>query len=135
MVYLLLCLLWLGFILGHSAMPAEQSHAESTAVLWSMERFFPFLTHKMVRKLAHFTEFFLLGCLLTGFFAQPPKGSVLAPVLAGLLCAMMDETIQLYVPGRSGQITDVWLDAAGAAAAVVVLTLARCLLRRRRSSC
>ena len=29
------------------------------------------------------------------------------------LAALCDETIQLFVPGRSGSIADVWLDTAG----------------------
>lgn len=31
----------------------------------------------------------------------------------GRRAALCDETIQLFVPGRSGQIADVWLDTAG----------------------
>ncbi|MDD5833249.1 MAG: VanZ family protein [Clostridiales bacterium] len=34
-------------------------------------------------------------------------------VFFGLLTALTDETIQLFVEGRSGQITDVWIDFAG----------------------
>ena len=32
---------------------------------------------------------------------------------SGVLIALSDETIQLFVEGRSGQITDEWLDSAG----------------------
>ena len=35
------------------------------------------------------------------------------PVLGGLLTALTDETIQLFVPGRSGQVTDIWIDFSG----------------------
>ena len=35
------------------------------------------------------------------------------PMLGGVLTAMADETIQIYSPGRSSQVTDVWLDLAG----------------------
>jgi VanZ family protein len=31
----------------------------------------------------------------------------------GLTVAFLDETIQLFVPGRSGKIVDVWIDLAG----------------------
>ncbi|MFR8452443.1 MAG: VanZ family protein [Oscillospiraceae bacterium] len=34
-------------------------------------------------------------------------------LLPGPFAALCDETIQLFVPGRSGQIADVWLDTAG----------------------
>ncbi|MDO5140406.1 MAG: VanZ family protein [Eubacteriales bacterium] len=39
--------------------------------------------------------------------------SAAASVFFGLLTALTDETIQLFVEGRSGQITDVWIDFAG----------------------
>ena len=35
------------------------------------------------------------------------------PILGGLLTALTDETIQLFVPGRSSQVTDVWIDFGG----------------------
>ena len=34
-------------------------------------------------------------------------------MLGGLLTALTDETIQLFVPGRSGQVTDIWIDFSG----------------------
>ena len=134
-ILLVLSLVWLAVIFGHSCMPAAQSDAESTAVLWGLDRFFPFLTHHMVRKLAHFAEFFILGSLLAGEFACLSRASRTAPLLCGLLCALTDETIQLYVPGRSGQLSDVWLDFSGVAAAVVLAALLARLLRRRRHKC
>ena len=41
---------------------------------------------------------------------------------------MVDETIQIFVPGRSGEITDVWLDLAGF---LVGYGLARVITRKR----
>jgi VanZ family protein len=41
-----------------------------------------------------------------------------------------DETIQLFVAGRSGQISDVWLDCAGAAFGTVVFMAAGRILSR-----
>lgn len=35
------------------------------------------------------------------------------PILGGLLTALTDETIQLFSPGRSSQVMDVWIDFAG----------------------
>lgn len=37
--------------------------------------------------------------------------------------AFLDETIQLFVPGRSGQISDVWVDLLGAAVGIVLATV------------
>ena len=56
------------------------------------------------------------------------------PMLGGVLTAMADETIQIYSPGRSSQVTDVWLDSAGVLAgiliALVFMALCRMLFHR-----
>ena len=40
----------------------------------------------------------------------------------GLSCAFCDETIQLFVDGRSGQVDDVWLDLCGVVCGLVLTT-------------
>lgn len=128
---------WTLVIWGHSLLPAAQSSAESA---WVMEAMAPLLAltglapdlrHTLVRKLAHMTEFALLGALWTA--ALPPSGaggcslehSRASRVLpACVLTALADETIQLFVPGRSSQITDVWIDALGAAMGLGAVLLA-----------
>ncbi len=42
------------------------------------------------------------------------------PILGGLLTALTDETIQLFSPGRSSQVLDVWLDFMGVLAGLLV---------------
>lgn len=39
---------------------------------------------------------------------------------AVLFMPFVDETIQLFVEGRSGQISDVWLDMAGIVTGIMV---------------
>ena len=46
---------------------------------------------------------------------------------------MTDEVHQLFVPGRSGQISDVILDSAGALAGVLVLSVVRKLIKRKQN--
>ena len=53
------------------------------------------------------------------------------PFAGAALVACMDETIQRFVPGRSGQLKDVALDCAGALVAVLLLW-GVCKLRERR---
>ena len=43
------------------------------------------------------------------------------PLGAGLSVACADETIQLFVPGRAGMITDVGIDMMGCALSVVLI--------------
>lgn len=47
--------------------------------------------------------------------------------------AATDEFHQLFVPGRSGQVSDVILDSAGALAGLLILALVRKIMSRRRN--
>ena len=84
------------------------------AVLQFLERVFGqgVISEHILRKAAHFTEFGVLGVLGTvcfGMYGLKP----LYPAFAGLLTALTDETLQLFSPGRSAHVTDVWIDFAG----------------------
>lgn len=126
-----LTVLWLCVIFGHSMMPASVSGSESLGVLAILQKFLPFLTHHLVRKLAHFSVFFVLGGLLTATFWQLPRFSALKPLGSAMLAALTDETIQLFVEGRSGQISDVWLDVLGALLATLLLWIILKLKKRK----
>lgn len=111
--WLVLTVLWLIVIFGHSAMPSEVSRQESLGVLSWLTKLLPDLSHSTLRKLGHFSEFGILGLLLTGCFRRSGSFRFHQPLLAGLVVAFLDETLQIFVAGRSGQITDVWIDLAG----------------------
>ena len=96
------------------------------------------LTMHIVRKLAHFCEYMLEGFLLMlcmRVYSRHPLRHITVPMLGGVLTALTDETIQLYSPGRSSQVTDVWLDSvgvlAGILAALVLMALCRLLFHHR----
>ena len=134
-ILIVLLVLLLAFIWGHSCMPVESSREESDAVL---ELLRPLLapivgavnvTLHLVRKLAHFTEFFCLGCVLALLLPFRFRNQLLAGGL-GMLTGFIDETIQVF-SGRGPAISDVWLDFSGAAAAILLLALIRALFFRR----
>ena len=80
------------------------------------------LTMHIVRKLAHFCEYTLEGFLLmlcTRVYTRNYIWHISVPLLGGVLTALADETIQIYSPGRSSQVTDVWLDSAGVLAGIL----------------
>lgn len=124
--------LWLGFIFSNSLRTASASSAQSAAVL---SVFLPLLKdlgaslegfHTLLRKLGHFTEFAVLGGLLTYRRAvrRPAwAGRVSTLLLAGLLAALTDETLQLFSVGRSAQVADVWIDFAGVALGIAASLL------------
>lgn len=125
-IWRLALLLYLCMVYGHSMMPAHISSGESGAVLGLLQRGMEFiglngamLTEHIVRKTAHFTEYMGVGILLWGNFAAGGLRSADRVALAMVVIPFVDETIQLFVAGRSGQISDVWLDMAGAAAGLL----------------
>ena len=117
-----LIVLWLCLIWGHSLQPASVSSGESLRILVILRKIFPTLLageqgEFIIRKTAHFTEFFILGVMLCIEFSMELYGVLrrfAIPSLVGLLVAFIDETIQLFVIGRSGEIRDIWIDFAGA---------------------
>lgn len=85
--------------------------------------------HLFVRKAAHMTEYFLLALSL-----QLPLAFWLyrlpfwkARIFIGFSCtvffAALDELHQIFVPGRSGNLTDVCIDSAGALIASLCLLI------------
>ena len=106
------------------------SSAESGWVLEWLRGVLPWIDMHIVRKAAHFAEFFLLGLLLWGDGYFLLGGRTLPMLAAGLAAAALDEGIQTAVPGRSGQLRDVLLDFAGVCAAFLVLSAGKALLGR-----
>lgn len=115
-------------ILSYSAQPASQSAEMSRAVMKILEwipeiipkeesdgRFCGITLHYIVRKLAHMYNYFLAGCVAFAIRHHFKKGITkdLMWVGYGLFLGVIDEVFQHFVPGRSGQITDVCVDFTG----------------------
>ena len=131
-VFWVLTALWLLFVWGHSLMPASVSKEESGHWLAFLQTWLPWLTDYLIRKAAHFTEYAVLGALLFG--AADTRFGLWFPPCFGLLAALLDETLPLFAAGRSGQVSDVWLDLAGFLTGWIVIALIALLRRKRRTS-
>ena len=108
------------FILDRSAKTAEESVQESGWVWNVLRSIIPGISVKLVRKLAHFTEYFVLGGLLwTDFYLT--KEILALPLLTGLIVAGADEYFQTFIPGRSGQLSDVLIDFSGLSLSALLL--------------
>ncbi len=68
----------------------------------------------ILRKIAHVTEYAILGALLTRAVRRPGLALALAVAYAA-----SDEVHQLFVEGRHGSPLDVLIDTAGALAGVL----------------
>ena len=142
--FAVLTFLWTLFIFSMSLKPAEDSSEISKGTLNALlntfspviESVFGELTdekidflHNLLRKAAHFTEFFILGGIAFCFTNELKiklsrfKNIWLFALLYGMVVAVADETIQLFVAGRAGRIFDVIIDTSGVVAAIIVLKI------------
>lgn len=130
-------------IWGNSMRTSTQSAQQSGSLLAFLT---PWLTalgiqpegfHTILRKLAHLSEYGLLGVLWTmelwlGPHREKRRGAM-ERLSFCMLTAFLDETIQLFVPGRSGEIRDVWIDTAGAWTGIVITTCLVCIAAKFRN--
>lgn len=128
---------WTVMIFTRSMQNAQVSTEESALVLELLKRLFPVdMTIGQVRKVAHFAEFAVLGVLAQlafGGFFRTGRAGVAFSVVAGLVIALCDETVQLFVEGRSGEVKDVWLDLLGAITGALFAFAIRALIRKKKS--
>ena len=125
---------WIFFIWERSAQNAEESMEESGWVMKLVENLLPGISAHLVRKLAHVTEFLILGGLLWTDCRLLGKERTLFTLCVGLAVAGADEFHQTFVPGRSGQLSDVLIDFFGVVLSVLLLGLlsSRSKLRMQR---
>ena len=130
----------IAFIFRNSLESGALSSARSQAVMQRINEILSVvnlgpLSEHTVRKLAHFAEFTLEGFLLmlclrvyTNRFVR----HISWPLLGGMTTALLDETIQRFIPNRTSQVTDVWIDMAGvvfgALIALILLLIVRGLM-------
>ncbi len=120
-IFGILAALWLGFIFFNSLQDADTSNLMSGGLLEVLH--LPETLQYSVRKLAHFSFFMLLGVLVSGAFCTDKKVLIPQVLLCVLLCACMDETLQLFSAGRSSELKDVWIDFSGAAIGTILSAL------------
>lgn len=142
LVLSLLSIFAIGIIFYQSSLPADESMQESGRLLaWInsvLGAIHPSLVldQFIVRKAAHFTEYFCLGCLLFGtFYAYLSKRlrALLCALSAGLIVAVCDEMIQTVSEGRSCELRDIMIDCSGVlCGALIILFIISLVLSHKR---
>ena len=112
------------FIWSNSLVPGAGSSAVSHAATSSLQGVLEALgitaswvTNFLVRKAAHLTEYAVLGVLVMQAFGPAlarDRRWLAVAALTLVLVPAIDETIQVCIPGRDGQLTDVLIDCVGA---------------------
>lgn len=91
--------------------------------------------HTVVRKTAHFTEFFILGTLLywacrRGRFPRWRALWMLQALAVAVVYSLADELHQALVPSRTPSLADSGVDSLGAAVSQVLIYLRHIVLSR-----
>lgn len=90
-----------------------------------------------IRKLAHFSIYTVLGiatiCHMSTYSIVRYK-RIGCSLIIGMLYAISDEIHQLFVPGRSGQMTDVLIDTMGVLFGICVVLLGQNIIRKNRKN-
>jgi len=122
---------WLVFI---SYASSDSFNASNTSriigplVLWLFPNTSPetmATIHFITRKIAHFTEYAILGFLAARAFRPYPRWFVISVALV-VVYALIDEYHQSFVPSRTASVFDSMIDMAGGITALI-------LVRRKRS--
>ena len=134
----ILLVLNLAFIWGNSLLPGELSGAFSNWVRDLLLSLLPAspsggIGGGLLRKIAHFTEFALLGACLAWLHGMVNKKAAYA-LAWGAAAACMDETIQRFVPGRGPSLKDVGIDTAGVLTGIALLHLGHHIYKKHQST-
>ena len=123
---LLSVLIWMIFIFIMSSFNASESSAQSNIIVNFISNIFNInnieLISLIIRKLAHFTEYFILGILTYNLIKKYRKKYYIAIIIC-IIYAISDEIHQIFIPGRSCQITDILIDSIGAITAIYICKL------------
>jgi len=79
----------------------------------------------VLRKIAHVSEFALLGAELTVVLRVLWHRARSLLLLCGMSGALLDETLQLFSPGRAAMVKDVWIDLGGFCLGAALVWLVR----------
>lgn len=115
---IILVLIWMIIIFIMSSFNAEDSANQSNFIVNIISNIFNIENVKLlsliIRKLAHFTEYLILGTLVINMFTKNnAKKTYLLSILLCIIYAISDEIHQIFVPGRACQIKDILIDSVG----------------------
>jgi VanZ family protein len=118
---------WLVFI---SYASSDSFNADNTSriigplVLWLFPNTSPetmATIHFITRKIAHFTEYAILGLLAARAFWSSKRWFLISAVLI-VVYALIDEYHQSFVPSRTASVFDSLIDMAGGLTALIVVS-------------
>lgn len=128
-INILLVIIWMILIFIMSSFNSTESSNQSNFIVDIIANIFNTtninILSLIIRKLAHFTEYFILGILVYNLIHSYDK-KIYIGIIICVLYAISDEIHQLFVPGRSCQLLDILIDSMGSIAGTYLL----CFIKR-----
>lgn len=117
-INIILLVLWMGVIFYFSNSTANVSDTHSGFFVNIINDIFNIdnigLVTTIVRKLAHFTEYVILGILMFNVLKDYNiKRVIIISIILCIFYAISDEVHQLFIDGRSFEIYDICIDSIG----------------------
>ena len=115
-----------------SSRNAEISSHQSDIVLNILRSFGLEFNIHFIRKFAHFIIFVLIGFCVSMFIGNCIENNTIATLLSITLSssyACVDEYIQTFIPGRSGNIGDIMIDVSGVLIGVLLYKMISYFMR------
>lgn len=127
-IKLILLIAWMIVIFIMSSFRGEESSNQSGLIVKIITKFIkcdnPVRLAFIVRKIAHYSEYFILGLLL---LINVNKSYY--SLIIGLIYAITDEIHQYFVPGRVFALKDILIDFSG----VLTIFFIYVLIKRKRN--
>ena len=124
-IKLLFIIIWLLVIFLFSNQDGSTSTSLTNGIL---EKYLFFVDSDIffmiIRKMAHITEYFILGILVLNFINEfKIDKKIIVSILICFILASFDEFHQLFIPDRTGRLLDVFIDMIGDSLGILILSL------------
>lgn len=117
---------WMIFIFLMSSFDGNESSSQSNFLVHFIVDIFNIsnvdIISLIIRKIAHFIEYLILGILVYNMMIYYDRKYYLA-IMVCLLYAISDEVHQAFVPGRSYQVHDMLIDSFGSLTGIMLLNM------------
>ena len=132
---ILLVFLWMFLIFLMSSFDATESANQSNFIVNIITNIFKIenieVLSFIIRKLAHFTEYLILGFLTINMLNKNDiSKKYLISIIFCVIYAISDEIHQFLIPGRACQIKDILIDSIGSITGIYLYKL---ISKRKKS--
>lgn len=125
-ISIILVILWMLLIFSMSSFNGTESNNQSGFIVNIISNILNINNLEnlsfIIRKIAHFTEYLILGILVTNMIKQYNKKWYITLIIC-ILYALSDELHQILTPGRTFKIFDIIVDSIGSISGLILFNI------------